>query len=507
MKNHKYRKQINLAIFKFNERSIIIAILILSGFYLNSCQKEFDIIISKGEPVELSVSDSILILNQKLASSTAISFNWTRGTNQGTGSSISYTLEIDQAGSNFTSAQSFDIGKGVFEKSFTGEDLNDLVVESWGIAAGSSASLESRVTAHISDETIGDDISDIVPFSVTTFKPVSEVLYIVGSASPNGNDITSAIELISSESKPWEFVYQDKLTIGNFKFTVSQDECWCQDFYTKDPTDDNKMVYNVGGVGDDNQWSIEEDANYKITVDLLDLTIIIQKLAGPGYENLYIVGDASPSGWDIATPEGFTPSMEDPYIYTYEGTFSPGEFKISTFTGDWCDGEWINPSQADQVLTATDFIITQGCDGPDNTWRVTDETKGRYKITVNLFDNTILIERVMLYLIGDGGPNGWNIATPEPMSYADGVYTFSGELGAINPTGEFKFSKFTGNWCDGEWILATSIDQSLSVTDYMLYNGCPPDEEDYKWRLVEGDAGNYVITINLDTEELTIIKQ
>ena len=61
---------------------ILLAILLFSGISLDSCQDEFDIVVSVGEPVSLSVSDAELILDQKFAGSMAISFSWTRGSNR-----------------------------------------------------------------------------------------------------------------------------------------------------------------------------------------------------------------------------------------------------------------------------------------------------------------------------------------------------------------------------------------------------------------------------------------
>lgn len=484
---------------------MLIALAIYSGFFLNSCQQDEDVIISNGDPVALSLSANELVLSQETYASTALSFSWTRGSNQGTGSSISYVLEIDKSGNSFTNAKIFDLGKGVYEKSFTVSDLNDLVLNYWGIEAGIKAEFEAKVTANVTNEDVEDGVTEISNFSVTPYKPVSSELYVVGDATPNGWDIASATALTASASKPWVFSYQGQLTTGNFKFAVSQDDCWCQDFYTQDPADEGMMVYNEGGSGDDVQWVISESGNYKLTINLLDLTIGVEKLEGPAFSNLYIVGDASPSGWNIGSPEAFTRNGDDPFIFTYEATLTPGDFKISTFTGDWCDGEWLNPSQGDQVLTATDYIITQGCDGPDNKWHVTDATQGRYKITVNLYSSTIEIEPVMLYLIGDGGPNGWDIGAPEPMSYANGVYTFTGALGADNPTGEFKFSKYQGDWCDGDWIIAATPNQSVTNGSYTIRHGCEGD--DNKWKLQDGDAGNYTITIDLDGETMTITKQ
>ncbi len=481
------------------------AIIFIFISLLNACQEDEEVSISLGEPIALTVSDIDLTLSQKQADQTVFSINWTRGTNHGTGSSISYTLEIDKEGNDFASAKVYDLGKGIFKKSFTSGSLNDLILNYWGVEAGTTARFEAKVKADVTMEGVDDGISDIKSFSVTAYRPVSSVLYMVGSATPNGWDIGNATPLTPSASQPWVFSFQGSLSIGSFKFAVNTDGCWCQDFYTKDADDDSKLIFNQGGSGDDIQWPMEQGGSYKITVDLLELTIEIERLSIDVFTELYIIGDASPSGWNIGNPEEFTQSAADPFVFTYEAVLTPGEFKISSFKGDWCDEQWISPSQADQVLIATDFIITNGCDGPDNKWRVTNETQGRYKITVNLYKNTINIEKVNIYLIGDGGPNGWNIGAPEPMILENGLYTFIGELGADNPSGEFKFSKYKGDWCDGDWIIAATPEQSISDTNYTIIEGCQGD--DNKWRLNEGDAGTYKITFDLETEVMTIEKQ
>ncbi|WP_297100411.1 SusF/SusE family outer membrane protein [Draconibacterium sp.] len=505
MKNFRYKNN-NCSKRNYMQNGMWISVLVVIAItLLNSCQKEEDVVVALGAPIAISVSNSELTLSQKQASESVFSFSWTRGTNHGTSSSISYSLEMDMEGNEFATAQIYDLGKGVYEKKFNAEELNDLLLNYWGVEPGSTASFEAKVTANVVKEGVEDGVSETLIFSLTPYKPVSEELYMVGSATPNGWDIGNATPLIPNSSQPWVFTYEGQMKTGTFKFAVNTDGCWCQDFYTKDANDDSKMVYNEGGSGDDLQWEIIEGGNYKLTVNLLDLSIEMKKLAGPEFGELYIVGDASPSGWNIGNPEAFTQSAADPFVFTYEAMLTPGEFKISTFAGDWCDGQWINPSQPDQDVTATDYIVTNRCDGPDNKWRVTEETQGRYLITVNLYNNSIKIERVMLYIIGDGGPNGWNIGTPEPMTIVNGIYVFEGELGADNPTGEFKISKFKGDWCNGDWINAANPNQSISNTDFITTHGC--DGPDNKWKLQDGDAGTYRISIDLEADVLTIEKQ
>ncbi|MCW3807504.1 SusF/SusE family outer membrane protein [Plebeiibacterium marinum] len=478
----------------------LICILSLSG-----CQEDYEAEVSTGKIIELSASASDMVLTQAESFNTAITFNWTTGSNQGTGASISYVLEMDKAGNNFASAKVYDFGKQVYEKSISVEDLNEMANDLWSVQYGQSIDLEARVTAKIADEAVMDDVSSVVPFTVQTFQPVTETLYIVGSATPVGWNISEAIALVPDNDEPWVFVYEGQLTPGNFKFPVNRDESWSQDFYTQDPADAELMVFNEGGSGDDVQWEIIEGSPYLVTVDLLELTISVEKQIGPPYTNIFIIGDASPNGWNIGSPMGFTQNAEDPFVFTYEAQLNPGELKFSTYKGDWCDGDWLNATQADQALDATDYVVRHGCDGDDFKWRVTDETAGRYLITINLFDKTVKFEKVMLYIVGDGGPNGWNIGTPEPMIYVEGKYVFSGELGADNAEGEFKISKFKGDWCNGDWINAATENQSISNTDYIITHGC--DGPDNKWKLTSGDAGTYNITVDLDNDIMTITKQ
>ncbi|MCF8227026.1 MAG: SusF/SusE family outer membrane protein [Bacteroidales bacterium] len=505
--NNRSRRIKSIAIRLSRADSFFIALLLLLLFVAKSCDKEFEIVVSDGEAISLAASDTSLVLSQKFFSSNAIDLIWTRGSNQGTGSPISYILEMDMSDNNFSSPLIFDIGKAIYKKSFSVDELNNLLTGTFGVEAGASATIEARVIADILNESVKDDISDPVSFSVRSYKPVGDQLYILGTATLFGDDILNATEMTRDQEKPWEFVYEGELNRGRIFFSETRDDCWCKTFYTRNTSDDGLMIRNEEGLGDNKRWLITSKNYYKVVVDLIDLKIQIDTTVAAAYTELYIVGDASPSGWNIATPFAFTQNPDDANIFTYEAFFTPGNFKISTFTGDWCDGDWLNANQADQDLSATDFIITRGCDGPDNQWLVTEETQGRYTITINLIENSISITPVQLYLIGDGGPNGWNIEDPEPMVFADGIYTFAGPLGADNPTGEFKFSKFTGNWCDGGWILATTIDQSITNTSMSYYTGCPPDELDFKWKLAEGEAGDYVITIDLENEVMTITKQ
>lgn len=236
------------------------------------------------------------------------------------------------------------------------------------------------------------------------------------------------------------------------------------------------------------------------------------KDAQPDFSNLYIVGDASSSGWNIASPEAFTQSDENPFIFTYEGALKPGNLKFSTFTGDWCDAQWINAAEGNiSAEGTTGYIVTQGCDGPDNQWVVTEETQGYYTITIDQDSETVTFEKQTspvseLYAIGDAAPNGWVPQTPEESFTQNASDPFIFTYEATLSPGELKFSTFQGEWCDGDWVNATEADKDIAnSTEFLLTHGC--DGPDNKWRVTEDTAGTYLITINFHDNSISFEAQ
>lgn len=99
---------------------------------------------------------------------------------------------------------------------------------------------------------------------------------------------------------------------------------------------------------------------------------------------LYMVGDATPAGWDINNPTPFTPTQSDPLIFVYEGSLNAGELKCCLTPGSW-DVSFIHPLTAGCEISkggvhAESFQLYAG--GEDLKWKVTDA--GRYNLTFDL---------------------------------------------------------------------------------------------------------------------------
>lgn len=224
------------------------------------------------------------------------------------------------------------------------------------------------------------------------------------------------------------------------------------------------------------------------------------------YEAFYLIGDATPSGWNIENPVQLQRDRINPYLFAWNGTLTKGELKISTFVGDWCDGDWINASTANQSVSDGSFIITTSCEGPDNKWVLDTNNAGEYNIILDFENSLVEFNKVApykhIYLIGDATPSGWDISNPIEMLQDETnplLFTWTGTLNA----GSIKFSTFTGDWCDGDWILANKANQNLSENGYTIYTGCPPENLDNKWYLSEVESGIYTVIVDFESNKVS----
>lgn len=216
------------------------------------------------------------------------------------------------------------------------------------------------------------------------------------------------------------------------------------------------------------------------------------------YSDLYLLGNATPAGWNISNPSQFVKDVSNPNIFTWEGTLTAGELKIPTYKGDW-GGDFIVADAPDHDLSTTNYIVSKSI---DNKWVVSSE--GLYRITVNLSTGTVSFESINifsnLYILGSATRAGWSISNPAPMLVDPtntGVFTWEGTL----KSGELKISTFKGDWGHGDYILPPVNGASFVSTNYIIRR----NSTDNKWNL--GADGKYRISVDMNagTVEFTPI--
>jgi hypothetical protein len=177
------------------------------------------------------------------------------------------------------------------------------------------------------------------------------------------------------------------LKAGEFKIPVATGN-FGTDYYmplTNHPALTATTVQLVPNGSPDNKWQITNPGPYKIKLDLQNLTIQIKPFTP--FANIWMVGDATPAGWNIDNPQPMTPTAGNPYEFSYTGPLSVGEFKLPVETGDW-GGDFFMPviNGSGPGSTQMKFVPSGS---PDFKWKITQA--GNYKVTINQLYETISI--------------------------------------------------------------------------------------------------------------------
>lgn len=231
---------------------------------------------------------------------------------------------------------------------------------------------------------------------------------------------------------------------------------------------------------------------------------------------LYMVGDATPTGWDIASPTALTASAADPLVFEWEGTLNAGEMKLCLTPGSF-DASFIRPMESDAPISSTDITDAEfqmHAGDPDEKWRVTEA--GKYHLTFNLRNWTMStrflggaevppvdddLTSETLYMIGDATPGGWSMddATAFTRSADDGnIFTWQGEL----KTGKMKACLEQDGTFSCPFLRPSSADVAINsagvaASDFVYTTG--PDDQ---WEVKE--AGEYKITFDLKNKTIKV---
>lgn len=460
--------------------------------------------LNKGNDIlSLTTSTETVSLDIRKPDADAVTLKWSSGTNLGTDAAISYILQLDVAGHDFAYGLDEDMGKNVYARSLTHSELNALVIDKLGFPADKEVTLEARVIARVHDDNVAPQISPVVSFKVTSYKPISSTLYLTGDATLAGYDNAKALPMNPVSGEAGGFVWNGKLNVGEFKFLTRLGVFIPS--YNKDGNN-MKLIYRTSFSEPDMKFKIEESGMYKIKVNIIDLTISYEPMDAPRYENLYFVGSF--------TDGEFVPMQKDPvntFVFHYNEVLDwvpDGRFKFGTQEGS--TENMFHPTVADAPFTHSEVILG----GDDNSWKMEEAQCGKaYKMALDIsegaesFTMTEFIPYESIWLVGDATSGGWDLTDATPMNLSDDpyVFTWSGQLKA----GELKItcdkqSDWMGAWFmpgedgvapTGELEYITFVDKGIDG------NG----DIDRKWKIPA--VGTYNITFNQLKETIIIKKQ
>lgn len=489
---------------------------LLSLLFIASCSQD-DMELNKGnDTLTLASSSSQVALDVHKAYAEAVSFNWTSGTNEGTGAAITYTFEIGVAGSNFSNSVKIDMGKGVYSMKYTHDEFVALLTDDLGLPYHQSTSIEARVTATVLNDAVAKQVSPTITLTATPYEPITKTLYLIGDATPTGWNADAPTEMNVISGVVGGFTWQGQLKANAmFKFITTKGQFTPS--YNRNAQEEGALLFRTDDAQPDEKFSVTETANYRVTVNLVDLTIELEKLAGPiapKYSEIFFVG--SFTDW------GFVAMKQDvvhPFLFRY-GTHLPwkadGEFKFGTSNGSW--DNMYHPTIAAAPYTHT---AAMNDDSGDNKWVMTqDQCDKDYKIVLDITEGK---EKMLMipftsypavYLVGSATSSGWDLANAVAMTVSQNdanVMTWTGSL----TEGELKFSCDKQSDWNGAWFMPTQSDQEPTGSLQNLlfidktnedfkaqYGSVNIGDVDYKFKITT--AGNYTITLNQLEETISI---
>lgn len=237
-------------------------------------------------------------------------------------------------------------------------------------------------------------------------KPAYDALFFVGNPTGWG-----FVKMSSDPLDKYLFRYGSYFDTGKggeFKFGTSPGN-WANMYKATKanaPYTDTSMEL-VSGYDPDNKWYLQDGEcgkAYKICVDIRQGKERMMMSEFSPYTMIYLVGDATPSGWDLGNATAMTPT-DNPYLFTWTGSLNAGEMKLSCDKkSDW-NGAWFmcaaGNDMAPSGTTEQALFINKGdatfksqykdvnVGDVDNKWKIT--SAGRYTITINQLEETISI--------------------------------------------------------------------------------------------------------------------
>ena len=469
--------------------------------------------LDKGDTqLALTANANEITLDEAAHAENALTLTWTSGTNHGTGNRITYKLEMAEAGTGF--ANPYLVADEMTQQytwSATTEQLNTLLRDNFGVKGDNRYAVETRVTATVAG--IDDVQTAVKALNVTAYEPVATTLYVTGTATLGGTDLSLAEEMTRTDNG--KFTYTGYMKAGTYKFITTLG----QELPSYNRGEDGSLVLRTTADQPDNLFEITEDHDYTITLNLLDGNITTVQSDGvkPPYDAIWFI-----DGMDGYSFKPMTQDVLDPFLFRYGAEFNnEGDFKFATASGSWENN--YKATQPDAPYTDSSVEFVKGFE-PDNKWRLKTAELGKaYKICLDIRSGK---ERMMMReftpyddiaLVGSATMTEWSLDIAESMTKDPSnpyVMTWTGTL----KEGELKFTCDRQTDFFGAWFMpAVNGTAPTGQEEKMLFIDKSDDNMkaqyleveiknvDNKWKIAE--AGTYKITLNQLTETITIVKQ
>lgn len=360
----------------------------LSGAGLTSCgPDDIDNLYSRNNStIQISTSGSEIILDEEHSDEVALTVDWNEAYSYGDEYITTYQYQIDAEGSLASSVKEYE-DDGNYHRSYTHAELQELLTNHFGAPTSSRTTLTFTVTASfVGPRVVLPDISTlnvvVKTYGEKQFK--ADRMWLGGSATGD-----QAIELSSSTEDIYTWSGSLKAGTLNFQVEYEDEKNAIGPKEPNAPISESEMEAVITDASKANYWVLPSDANYRITVDMLNQTVKIVD-AGEIIEvnHLFMKGTATGNA-EIAVGA----ALEAEGLYAWKGELQSGtlyfpiEYAGETSTAivpkDASDHTVADGTRMDLGLA----LIETGIDG--RYWEI--PSAGTYRVVVNTTDHVVTI--------------------------------------------------------------------------------------------------------------------
>lgn len=302
----------------------------LGVFLLAACEKAEELpFYEAGSAPVLSASATAIAPAPADSNKVVLNLNWSSPNYATDTANYKFVVEVAPAGTNFAAPLSKTIA-GARTVSYLAKELNTALLDKFGYLINQTVNLEARVISSYSNNN-ERQISNVVPMKATTYKvppkvplPVTGELFLVGDASQGGwnNPVpTPSQQFTRIDETTFGGVF--KLNGGKEYLILPKNGDWGNKFSVANK---GAAGINAGGAFgfnlSDNFPAPATDGDYKIILDFQLGTFTVTPFDQQHglIAELYLVGGASPGGWNNPVP---VPSQQFTRVNATQFTLGP----------------------------------------------------------------------------------------------------------------------------------------------------------------------------------------
>jgi starch-binding outer membrane protein SusE/F len=370
---------------------IIFTLFSFSLLFFASCKKS-EIVNKDADLQNFSVGKASIISGSSAAvvpvpadsNNIAQSFTWTSPNYAQAPSLYKFVLQVDSSGRNFVNATSKTI-TGALTTSFTAKELNSIAL-SYGFNFNVAYDMDVRVISSYGNNN-EQYKSNVIKFKYTPYVippkialPTSGKLFLVGDASQGGwnNPVPAPSQ---------EFAKLDATTFGGvFNLNGAKEYLILPvngDWGNKFSVGVSNPAVSGGDFGFNLPNNFKGPATngwYKIILDFQSGKYYVTPFTGTLPNNLFIVGGATPGGWNNPVPvpsQQFTRLNSSIFVINSISMSAGGEYLFLPVNGDWSNKYAVQVTNLPGLASGGDF----GYNFPSNF--PGPIVAGTYKITAN----------------------------------------------------------------------------------------------------------------------------